>query len=121
MADFTVTTLVDEADGGASIASPGGTGLSLREAISLSNANAGADTISFDSSLAGGVVYLTLGSPLAITGTVSIQGHLGADGRPVGHCGKHPRIRPAMPAGTGATIVGGKVGIVFAAGAVAEH
>ena len=46
MADFTVTTLDDENDAGATVGSPGGAGLSLREALTLANGAAGADNIS---------------------------------------------------------------------------
>lgn len=42
-----VTTAADEADVGATPAAPGGTGLSLREAMAYANTRAGHDTISF--------------------------------------------------------------------------
>jgi len=42
-----VTTNADENDAGATPATPGGTGFSLREAITLANATAGAQTIGF--------------------------------------------------------------------------
>ena len=58
---FTVTTLVDENDGGATVGMPLGTGLSLREAIGLANPG---DTITFDNSLDAGTS--TLGSALTI-------------------------------------------------------
>ena len=63
-----VDTLADENDGDNS---PGH--LSLREAIDLANANPMPDTISFDPSLAGGTIHLTLGE-LAITDSVTILG-----------------------------------------------
>ena len=47
MAQFIVTTDIDENDGGATVANPGGQGLSLREAIALANAAPGADEIVF--------------------------------------------------------------------------
>ncbi|MEL7462997.1 MAG: choice-of-anchor Q domain-containing protein [Pseudomonadota bacterium] len=53
MATITVTTLLDENDANASVAAPGGTGLSLREAIAISNASAGADRIEFADGLSG--------------------------------------------------------------------
>jgi hypothetical protein len=48
---FGVTTLADENDPGATVASPGGAGLSLREAIALANADPIPSTITFASSL----------------------------------------------------------------------
>ncbi|HXG78677.1 MAG TPA: choice-of-anchor Q domain-containing protein, partial [Methyloceanibacter sp.] len=84
MATFIVTTLADENDGGATVESPGGSGLSLREAIALANANEGADTITFDASL-NGTIRLdggdgqggTIGGTFSITDAVTIAG----DGR----------------------------------------
>ena len=73
MARITVTTLVDENDGG-----NGGTGLSLREAIALANASAGKDRIIFDSSLKHGTISLSLDEALRITDDVTISG-LGAN------------------------------------------
>ncbi len=70
-----VTTADDELD---STYDPNN--LSLREAIALANANPGADTITFDSSLAGQTITLT-GGQLELsdtTGTTTITG-LGAD------------------------------------------
>ncbi|MDD7884414.1 YDG domain-containing protein [Flavivirga sp. 57AJ16] len=78
----TVTTLVDENDAGATIASPGGNGLSLREAISLTSSG---DTIEFSNSLAGGTLTLTVpaGRDLDITGkTLIIDGDTNGDGAP---------------------------------------
>ncbi len=49
---------------------------SLREAIEAANANAGADTISFDAGLAGETIVLT--NELAVTDDLTING-LGAD------------------------------------------
>ncbi|MEX0726233.1 MAG: choice-of-anchor Q domain-containing protein, partial [Planctomycetaceae bacterium] len=67
-----VDTLVDESDGDFSTGD-----LSLREAIEWANANAGADTITFDAGLSGGTITLG-GTELAITDAVTING-LGAD------------------------------------------
>ncbi|HAZ44849.1 MAG TPA: hypothetical protein DDW76_22130 [Cyanobacteria bacterium UBA11369] len=72
MANFLVTTLNDENDGGS-----GGSGLSLREAIASANATTGADTILFSSGLSGGTITLTLGQ-LNITNNLNIIG-LGAE------------------------------------------
>jgi hypothetical protein len=71
MAVYTVTTLTDENDGGA-----GGTGLSLREAIALADANAGADTINFATS---GTITLSNGQ-LALATDITIDGDIGANG-----------------------------------------
>ena len=68
-----VNTLADENDGDYS---PGH--LSLREAISLANANPAADAISFDPSLDDGTIELTLGE-LTITDSVTIEASPGAD------------------------------------------
>jgi predicted outer membrane repeat protein len=65
MATFTVTTLADS-----------GTG-SLRDAIALANASGGADTITFDDSLAGGTINLS--STLEITGELTIWGDIDDD------------------------------------------
>jgi hypothetical protein len=72
MATFTVTTLNDENDAGANVDSPGGSGLSLREAIALANANGGLDTICFAPALSGGTIRL--GSTLTITDKLVIDG-----------------------------------------------
>lgn len=48
MGDFHVTTGADENDAGASVTEPGGSGLSLREALQLANAMGGAQTVTFD-------------------------------------------------------------------------
>lgn len=57
---FTVTTLADEANAGATESAPGGEGLSLREAVALANLSAGADSIVFAPGLSG-VIRLTQG------------------------------------------------------------
>ena len=74
MVQITVTTLVDENDGGA-----GGTGLSLREAIALANSE---DTITFDPSLTGQTITLTSGQQLTINTSLTIDGDLNDDGTP---------------------------------------
>ncbi len=71
--NLVVTTLDDNSD---SNSEPGK--LSLREALALANANPGADTISFASSLDGGTITLSLGE-LAITDSVTIEGLGAAD------------------------------------------
>ena len=68
---FAVTNLGD-----GPVANPGDLPGSLRQAIYDANANPGADTIGFDSSLSGGTIALTNGE-LAIKDSVTIQG-LGA-------------------------------------------
>jgi hypothetical protein len=83
MASYAVTTLSDENDGGV-----GGSGLSLREALALANADTTtADTITFDASLAGGatpadngVVVLTQGE-LVVSSDVAIDGDVDGDDR----------------------------------------
>src|SRR6476469_7210730 len=83
MPTFVVTTLVDENDTGASVGSPQGAGLSLREALALANAG---DTITFAANLVGGTtagvddgrLVLTQGA-LAITRDVTIEGDLNGD------------------------------------------
>ena len=52
--NFVVTTLADENDPAATVASPGGGGLSLREALALAAGNPGPDSITFASNLTGG-------------------------------------------------------------------
>jgi parallel beta-helix repeat protein len=66
--NLVVTTTLDKLDATYDLAN-----LSLREAIALANANPGADTISFDPSLDGGTISLSLGE-LAITDSVTIEG-----------------------------------------------
>jgi hypothetical protein len=68
--DLIVTTNADENDAGATVAAPGGTGLSLREAITIANASAGSQTITFQSGI---VVALASALPI-ITDTVQILG-----------------------------------------------
>src|SRR2546429_7864413 len=52
--NFVVTTLADENDPAATVASPGGGGLSLREALALAAGNPGPDSIAFAANLTGG-------------------------------------------------------------------
>src|SRR6188474_3680116 len=59
MATVTVTTLSDENDAGATVGTPGGTGLSLREAIVLANAGSNGNIIYFPPALSGGTIRLT--------------------------------------------------------------
>ena len=73
MADYVVTTLVDENDGG-----DGGTDLSLREALALANGDPGFDTITFDASLAGQTIVLANGQ-LTISADVIINGDIDGD------------------------------------------
>jgi hypothetical protein len=75
MATYTVTTPIDENDGGA-----GGIGLSLREALALANGDPGADTITFDASLAGQAIVLTNGQ-LTISADLTIEGDIDGDRR----------------------------------------
>jgi len=78
MTTYVVTTLSDENDAGASVAVPGGAGLSLREAVLLANSSAGADTITF----ATGPGTIRLTSELVVTEALTINGDLGDDGTP---------------------------------------
>ncbi|MEM9061578.1 MAG: choice-of-anchor Q domain-containing protein [Pseudomonadota bacterium] len=83
MATFTVTTLTDELDSGFTELTPGGTGLSLREAIELANSTAGTDTVEFDPAVfsedADSLIRLTLGE-IEITDAVTIDGDVDGDG-----------------------------------------
>ena len=79
---LTVTTLDDESDSGATIGSPGGNGLSLREAISLSLSG---DKVVFSNSLSGGTLTLTIaaGRDLDFSNkTLTIDGDTNGDGAP---------------------------------------
>lgn len=67
--DYHVTTALDESDAGATVESPGGTGLSLREALALANAAAGIQSITFEPGLS-----IALGSGLGVTDGVEIRG-----------------------------------------------
>ena len=86
MAIYVVNTTSDENDIGATAAMPLGTGLSLREAIVLSNAAAGADTITFASGVGeafegGGSITLG-GTRLEISSDITIDGDLNDDATP---------------------------------------
>src|SRR5262245_21114891 len=84
MATFTVTTLIDENDAGATVASPGGAGLSLREALALANANGTAtnDTINFNAGLSGGALLLTSGQLAITTSGIAVNGDINNDSTP---------------------------------------
>ena len=83
MTDYVVTTLDDENDAGVTVAAPGGSGLSLREAIALADPNGEADTITFAAGLSGGVIRLTLGTLIINdSGGVKIDGDIDDDGTP---------------------------------------
>jgi hypothetical protein len=77
--DLVVTTGVDENDTGATAAAPGGTGLSLREAITLANATAGVQVITFE---AGVVVALTNTLPTITDGATIRGGSVDGSGAP---------------------------------------
>ncbi|WDI32470.1 calcium-binding protein [Hyphococcus flavus] len=79
MATLTVTTLDDEAfDGGETVGSPDGAGLSLREALELAQDG---DTITFDNGLSDGTLNIT--GPLTINqDDLLIDGDLDDDGVP---------------------------------------
>ncbi len=74
MGEFIVTTLNDELDDGASIVTPGGDGLSLREAIGLANDAAGEDSIVFADGLEGVVRLNNAAGTLQINENISILG-----------------------------------------------
>ncbi|MCB1493525.1 MAG: VCBS repeat-containing protein, partial [Rhodobiaceae bacterium] len=90
MATFTVTTNLDTGDdqsvtGDLAAETADGGGLSLREAILLANAAAGADTIVFAGSTgeafeAGGTITLS-GSELTLSTDITIDGDVSGDGR----------------------------------------
>jgi hypothetical protein len=83
MITYTVTTLTDENDAGATAAVPGGSGLSLREAIALANASAGLDTIVFAAALTGGTIRLTNpAGTLVVNDALQIVGDAGDNGTP---------------------------------------
>lgn len=72
MAVYTVTTLVDESDQGATADNPGGTGLSLREALALAQAaNFTDDVITFRADLSGGTLRLEQGEIFIHTPTLT--------------------------------------------------
>lgn len=70
VADLLVTTNADENDAGASAAAPGGTGLSLREALTIANAMVGIQSIGF----ANGIVVAQSSSLPNITEAVHLLG-----------------------------------------------
>jgi len=71
MATFTVTTTSDVVNASDGV-------VSLREAVQMANAGAGADTIVFDASLAGSKLTLTSGE-LALSNDVTINGDVNGD------------------------------------------
>jgi predicted outer membrane repeat protein len=77
MTTFTVTTLIDENDGG-----DGGTQLSLREALALANAADDDDTITFAPTVTGGTIFLSQASQLSVATTLTIDGDIDDDGSP---------------------------------------
>ena len=79
---YIVTTLIDENDAGATVGTPGGTGLSLREAVALANTTAGDDTIVFHASLAGGTLRLTSTIEISAAETLTIDGDTNDNGTP---------------------------------------
>src|SRR3954454_6427160 len=89
MANYIVTTLIDENDAETGVGTPLGAGISLREALALANGNPGGDSITFDQSLVGGStpggndghLRLTQGQ-LLISSDVIIDGDLNNDGTP---------------------------------------
>ncbi|MCB1499007.1 MAG: cadherin-like domain-containing protein [Bauldia sp.] len=82
MANYVVTTLVDETFEGGEGTTPDGAGLSLREALGLALANGAdtPDTITFDPSLFGGTLTLTNGQ-LVIDSDVTIDGDTDGDNK----------------------------------------
>lgn len=89
--DFVVSTAEDEQDPGATALDPLGSGLSLREAILLANAEPGHQTISVDS---GVYVTLTTGALPTITETADLVGPGEIDGA-------------SLPASTACVVVDG--------------
>ncbi len=94
-APFEVNSAGDAGDGIC-----GATECTLREAIANANANTEADTITFDSSLAGQTVNLTTSgdgtfgpSALAVTSEISIEGPSGADGVTIARGDAAPNMR----------------------------
>ena len=84
MANYTVTTLVDEAFGSGNLATEtaDGAGLSLREALGLALANGAGtlDKITFDAALAGSTITIG-GTELVIASSVAIDGDTNGDGK----------------------------------------
>jgi hypothetical protein len=92
MATFTVTTLADEADPGATSGTPGGTGLSLREAVALANNGGGADVIDFLAGLNGTIVLGALGE-LELSDDVTIDATVNSNNIVVSAVGFASRLR----------------------------
>lgn len=83
MADLIITTLNDEDASTTDLATEtaDGGGLSLREALAITNANSDADTISFNAALTGGTITLS-GTQLEISHAVTINGNIDNDKTP---------------------------------------
>ena len=75
MANYVVDSLADETDGNISAGH-----MSLREAVALANATAGADTITFAEALAGQTITLTLGA-IGLSQDVTIDGDSTGDNK----------------------------------------
>jgi len=110
LATFLVTTTIDEND----VAPAVGAGLSLREAIGLANANADADTITFDPVAFAGSQTIDLSAvfgQLQISNTLTITGP-GADRLKIDAQGNSRVMQFSGLSGnlslSGLTIVGGK-------------
>jgi len=82
MATVTVTTLSDENDAGATVGTPGGTGLSLREAIVLANAGSNGNIIYFAPALSGGTIRLTSTLNIAVKLVIDGDGDIQDSGFP---------------------------------------
>ncbi len=83
MATFIVDTILDtgadqSVTGNLALEQADGDGLSLREAVLLSNQTIAADTIRFDASLAGQTIVLA-GGAMTITEDLTIDGDIGSD------------------------------------------
>jgi hypothetical protein len=110
----TVTNNLDIVNGDTSsianlLASDGGDGIALREAIAAANNTAGADAIEFDAGLAGSTIYL-MGTELDIADDLTLNG-LGADQLAIDAQGAS-RVIAISNVGTssisGVTLTGGK-------------
>jgi CSLREA domain-containing protein len=82
--DFLVTTAADEQDPNPTVENPGGSGLSLREALQLANSLSGHQSIGFESDFS---LTLTEGVLPAISESVTLTGPVDIDGSGVGGLG----------------------------------
>jgi hypothetical protein len=85
--EIVVTTTSDASNGDTSTAAglaanPGPDGISLREALQVTNNDPGTYLIRFDSALAGGMVSLQSELPLLSAGGVTVDGDVDGDGGP---------------------------------------